>query len=357
MGLRAVGGRSLDRYDAASMRPPTLPTVVAVTLLAGCGETILLPSDGGVAAPDTAPASVTVILATAQRTPHDVALDGAWVYYTSIGDRAVRRVPRRGGVSRTLVVDEHGPTNLAVDDRFVYFGDYGRGENLFVDGRVGRVAKDGSGTVLYLAEDVPTVGAVLLDGDYVYYASMGTTVSGVYQNDGALFRVRKDGSARAEALTARDQRVPVGLAVDEAWVYWASAYGGTLARCPKSGCNGPPELLYAGQNQPRSVAVDDAWLYWASPQATAVFRAAKGGAGAVVELAASRGLPDGLVVAGPDLFWVEPVAHAVVRMPKEGGARPVALAADLGLPVAVAVDGDDVVFADEERGTIVRLAR
>lgn len=297
----------------------------------------------------------TIVLASNQYYPHGIAVDDRFVYFSCV-DEGTKRVPKTGGAVELVAASDHGPHMIAVDATYVYAADLGTAATDFHDGRVTRALKDKPNAALEIISPVvPAVGAIVLAGPYVYFTSMGTTTSGAYNNDGAIWRVLRDGGGAVRL--AKNQRRPMGLAVDAQYVYWTNNYEQSVARCGVDGCNEQPTTLYANVDVPRSLVVDEQSPYWSSIQGSNVVRAPKAGGGTIVELAVSRGFPDGLRLDGEELFWIESVTHAVEKMPRKGAVRPTEIASDLKLPIAVAVDAESAFFTDEGSGLVVRVPR
>lgn len=333
--------------------------------LVACGSAPAAPTpDAG--APDVKmkppPDPGRVQLSTLETSkPFGVAVDASFVYYSSV-DEGIFRVPKLGGAIDLLAADDHGPHVIVEDQDFIYAGDLGTPATDFTDGRVVRVSK-GGGELVLLASGLASAGMLALLGDTLFFTTIGTRSYGAYNNDGAIWRMPKDGSS-APVRLAKDQRRPSGMAVDAAYVYWANENAGTIQRCAIGGCNEAPEQLYDQQNVPRSLTVDAAFLYWTNQQGTDVMRAPKAPGGTPQEIAGSRGFPESIVATSTELFWTETLTHSVQRMPKDGSARPSALADDLGLPMCVVVDQAGVYFSDQGldgpkpiKAGVVRLPR
>jgi hypothetical protein len=69
-----------------------------------------------------------MVLARGERTPAALAVDSAYVWFTTLGDGAVKIVPKGGGAVRTLASGLAAPVAIAVDDTgaFVATRDDGR---------------------------------------------------------------------------------------------------------------------------------------------------------------------------------------------------------------------------------------
>lgn len=338
--------------------------LLALAALSACSGSPARPAPPLVAWPDAAgPADPgTVVLATrSDDLPYGVAVDGVNVYFTYI-DHGIYRAPKRGGDAVLLAADDHGPHALAVDDLWVYAVDLGTPDTDFQDGRVVRVAK-GGGPLEVLASGLGAPSGIVLAGAEVVFSAFGTRSFGAYNEDGAIYRAAKDGSA-APARLAKGQLGPTSVAADDAFAYWTNDYGGTVMRCALAGCGEAPSALYASLNEPSSVVAADDRLYWCNaqppsgePSGPDVVTAPKAGGGAIVELASSRGRPQSLVLDHGDLIWVETLTHTVQRLPKDGAPRPTAVASDLGLPERVTADAAAVYFSDQGKANVVRVPR
>lgn len=293
--------------------------------------------------------------------PFGIDVDAVYVYFSAI-DTGIMRTPKVGGAIDLLAADDHGPHVIAASEESIFVCDLGTPNNNFADGRLARVSKSG-GTLEILAHDIPSAGIVRVSGEYVYFTSMGTPMlGGGYLHDGAIYRVKKDGTGLLRL--AKDQEVPGGMVVDDAYVYWVAEDFGSVRRCAIGGCAEKPTELYSNLNVPLSMAVDEAWLYWSSKDNNIV-RAPKDGKGNIGELTGSRGLPKSIVVSRGELFWTDVYSHSVSRMPKDGSLLPKMIWQDpetdpmmpKSLPTVIAVDEASVYFTDQGWDDVVRIGR
>jgi len=192
------------------------------------------------------------------------AIDGAAAYFVSRRPGSdveeLVRAPLAGGAPSELAALSHpfGTRAIAVDDRFVYWNEFGD---------IWKVPKAGGG-----AEHLATASdifAIATDGTDVFFTDRGKSVSGV----GSVGHMPANGGPIE--WVASEQRLPWGLAVDEANVYWVSnadRVGGVYAR-PKSG--GAAFAIAILQNAPVYVAVDVTYVYWSVAGDGEIRRAAK----------------------------------------------------------------------------------
>ncbi len=244
-------------------------------------------------------------LATAQASPHDLALDAArrFVYWTNASGGALMASAFDAPKAVSLLDGLAQPEGLALDDLSLYWTDLITGEvrrgaltigasaTLSPEGAAIPPAPAGSsprrivvaskGLVCWtyegtlktatgviacsdltqttvLAKDQRTPRAIAADdqGDSgaVYFAS--------FDAEGGIFKVARDGKSFSPPVEiTKDQggeAFPNGLAVDGGAVYWTSRTKGTVKRF----ANGVIEVLATDQSNPGAVAVKDGVVYW-----------------------------------------------------------------------------------------------
>lgn len=148
---------------------------------------------------------------------------------------------------------------------------------------------------------------------------------------------------------------PVGIAVDDANVYWTDTADpdGQVMKLPKSG--GAPTALATEQPWAHGIAIDAANIYWTntvSMDQGSVNTMPIGG-GAPTTLAAQQDSPHSIAVAGGSVFWATLVG--VMRVPIGGGSATVA--ADGAFPGALTADGTHLYWANSgyPGGKIMKL--
>lgn len=147
----------------------------------------------------------------------DIVFDATHVYIATIpNDESantpppgrILAVPKGGGPLRTVATDVIAPLKLAVDDTHVYWASAGTlraaEEEVLADGKIERVAKDGTGRQT-LASDLSLPFSLLLDGNDVYFGELGIAVG---NSSAGTRRVPKNGGA---VIRLQDQVAPVEL--------------------------------------------------------------------------------------------------------------------------------------------------
>jgi len=148
----------------------------------------------------------------------DIVMDATHVYIATIpNDESantpapgkILAVPKGGGALRTVATNVIAPLKLDVDGTHVYWASAGTirtaEEDVLADGKIERVAKDGSGRQT-LASELSLPFSLLLDGGNVYFGELGIAVG----NDSAgTRRVPKSGGT---VTHLQDDVAPVELA-------------------------------------------------------------------------------------------------------------------------------------------------
>ncbi len=169
--------------------------------------------------------------------PYSVYPAGEHLYYSrGIGtaeSHGLYRLPIVGGAP--VLVDQGEVTGLATDGDAVFWG---RGNSLWtVNDRYGAIAK---------LATIETLNALLVDKDYVYWATLESP---------KLWRAQRSGGAPMQVATSIGSS-PVS---DGFHVYFISS--GAISRVPAGG--GDVEQLHQ-DDMAAGLALDDTHLYWAN---------------------------------------------------------------------------------------------
>lgn len=248
-----------------------------------------------------------------------------------------------GGAGVEVLAEIDGSVGaMAVDEAYVYVTRYA--------GTIVRVARRG-GTAETIGSGVGMALGLAVDDAHVYWTSLTGREVGRFPKGGGPVE-----------LYARTQRRPHGIAVDDAHVYWVnegsveaggSADDGELARAPKAG--GPKELLAVRLQAPRDVTRDrdgSLWLHcgpWGGENGAAY--AVPPGGGALELLARGLGLTSEVARAGGALAFVSQDDRALyaVRSPLAERRR---VGGGTYAPSAIAPDGDGVLAFREDGGRV-----
>jgi hypothetical protein len=339
--VSACGGRT-PLEGAAPSEPAGAPDAGFVDALDGC-------FGAGI-----------VAIASGEPLPLDLAIDSTSVYWVETGPSgdcttssgSVRKAPKGGGTATVLAQGELSPVALALDGTSAYWGD-GCGT-----GRI-RTAPLGGGAV----RELPTPATTFFRNDRY----LGVDDRSLYFNDYGMLAMPKDGSGPEQGLPGDSNNFVGGLAVDSTGAYWTALVGGTggtyavLSYLPSVGHVTTVDAPPAGSLGP--VALDDAWVYFAN-DGNAIARAPKTGGASTVLVTRSKAIL-ALAVDEANVYWAEGYwaggynsGTPVLAMRKAGGAAST-LAPDAASVRRIVVDDRCVywVEADLQLGKIVRAPK
>ena len=156
---------------------------------------------------------------------YSVAVDGSYLYWTSIGHNTVGRANLNGtGFNNSFITGANGPTAMAISASHVVW------PNINVK-TIGRANIDGSGTnQTALGPHASIAGAVAVDSSYIYWTSAGQ-----------LSRANIDGTGTTASFIAGVSS-PGSLAVDASHLYWMNS-GGSIGRANRDGTSATQSLV------------------------------------------------------------------------------------------------------------------
>jgi hypothetical protein len=190
---------------------------------------------------------------------HDVPIESVYV------------APLMGGTPTTLAAGQYQVTSTLTDASFVYWVDLGTG--FANDGAIRKVSRTGGGLPTTLASGLAAPFEMAADDTNLYFITIGTDVAlsdgGSSQTNGALMAVPKSGGTTS--VLVPNLVNPSGVAVDATNVYvvllgQVDSGGmpvdntGSVMRVAKSG--GTPTTIASGEPAPMGVAVDNTFVYW-----------------------------------------------------------------------------------------------
>ncbi|APR74895.1 Putative serine/threonine-protein kinase pknH [Minicystis rosea] len=277
-----------------------------------------------------------VILASGQRAPIDVAVDGQLVYWINLGvgehDGAVLAAPIGGGSAVTLAARQSRPSGMTVAAGHVYWVNYGNGTVMRAP------VHGGAPEVLRAGQRGPR--SVAVSADRVYWTN---------RNDGTV-RLLDEGG---ESTLASAQTQPGALALDAENVYWAERGGRRLMAISMRG--GAPRSLAYGPETPIGIAVDAKRVYWVEYDGGRVMSVLlKGGRSTV--LASGQRHPLAIAVDGERVYWTNQDEGTVMSVPLEGGSAT-RLCSGQAWPVSLSLDDVSLYWTNEKGGQVMRLAK
>lgn len=290
-------------------------------------------------------------LAPGQGQISDVVLDATYVYFSSISGDVVGRVPKAGGVVKTLASapNVHVAKRVRVNATHVFWAndDFGPG----TVSRCPLAGCTGAPTVLANPED-PT--GLALDSDYVTWA------------DSNAFEIRRrplDGGAAKLVVTPSAR--PLAVATDPPFTFWIEDFTGAVYRTEPA--DGGSVLIGVSGTSGRVIATDKSYVYWGSAQDPGdpghIARAPRAG-GPTDLLGEAHGEPRGLFVDDQRVYWAAwetasdggVVGGGVYSCDRAGCAiERVDVAVGIDHPSGVAVDNEAIYFGTKTG--VMKVAR
>lgn len=243
---------------------------------------------------DGAPA----VLAQSLKAPRALTEAGSSVFFAA-GDSGgwtyAHEVPKHGGLAKKTFADGMG------SERIPSISIEGNALALVSGATVKRGNTDGTGAFT-VAKEQTGASSVVLRAPYVYW-------------NGATSILRSNGaSPQAPELFSPEAVGTSELVADDATLYWCSA-DGALRSLRFDQPAGAPVVLDSGLKSPRGLAVDDSYVYWASATTGEVAAVPKGG-GARIVLATGQAEPYAIAATETAVFFTDRSAGTLMRIPR-----------------------------------------
>lgn len=285
-------------------------------------------------------------------------------------------------------------SGILVDGPDLFVGDLGSGD-ASIDGKLLRMAKDGSDVTILVPQGETTAWEMATDVDSVFWLSpTEAQVSRVAKSGGPVQVVASD-------QPPSDVSEPSGIAVSEGYVYWATfgtwrraAVGSSGAQSDFEAGTSPASIVAGGKSgdfflsdrdgwiyrkdpaaesiplvrfgAPGALALDSDYVYWLDGSSAGVARADRAGNIGATKLADGAPRPTGLAVDETHVYWTtrgdcdrEPACWSgtVNRVDKAGASKPEVLAEGPWPVFDVAVDDSAVYFTTGPAGVVYRVAK
>jgi hypothetical protein len=336
-GLEAAGAGGSGASTTSSSGASSSTAIASTPAASSSGS-----SGGGGAAPAACKPGDPPVVVVQAPSSNALALDAFDLYVAGLQTDVVGRAPKTGGAFEVIAKDVIAPWYVAVDATALYWA-----SACAVDPCGIFSAPKGGGAPTTIAA-VPSPFAIVVDDTTVFYTHTGLGPEGVA-------RVSKQGGAVTEL--AQHLAHPVGLAIDDAYVYWAAEDDGTIGRVSKQG--GAPELVATSGVGVWPLAVDGERVYWGVFTAAGYIASAPKSGGAESVLVTGLDQPVSVAVDEASIFVAVlgfgPCGGQILEVPKPSGA-PKVIADNEPDPTWVAVD-DSCVYWSRIDGTIKRAPK
>lgn len=305
--FRVVAG-TVTWVDQGSLQNSANDGLVATMPAAGCAD-----DSGG----------CVTLLAENQRSPAAVEVEpeSGDVYWTSITDGTLWRLPSQSKTPVAFAVGQSWPRWLALDDSVPVLFWVNSGQLGAADGEVrGAYLDEGTpgGAVLAAGLDSPiaiTAHIVSLGSTKIFWTNDGTT-------DTTGYVMAADSTGAGAQQIAGDQSHPRGIAANANHVFWTNTGDGSLMRATHSGSE--VDRLLSELATPSDVAVDASGLYWVEAgtpidYADGKVMAAKLDGSGAVTLATGERDPRRIALDGTHVYWLSRGSQGVQKCAQHDG--------------------------------------
>jgi hypothetical protein len=273
---------------------------------------------------------------------HDLLVAGAGeLYLARSSDDTIVAVPRSGGPPRTIARLEGPIWGMALADGALWLTTT-RLTDTHARGAVERIPVAG-GAPTVVAEGLARPRAIASDGRWVFVVDVDASEPGLLHRSAI---VRLPAAGGPPVIVGRCEGEVTGVLLDDANVYWANRFDGTIVAAPKAG--GDPRSLATERGLPEQLVESGGDLYWVERRSETVWSMPKAGGGPRTIVQDFAGFAN-LVVDARAIWWTSEAAVAgrfrVLTAPAAGGDAT---------PASEAVDGIDALASD---GTHLYWAR
>jgi hypothetical protein len=317
-------------------------SVVCAFVLVGCGARTLsdsfAPVDAGVeAAHDSAPpqncvpGASPVTLATADQAAA-LSVDATDVYFTDyLG--TVHSVPKGGGPNSSIAVGRipapDAIPNLALDDRFVFWGD---------PQTPGLLRSSKGGGRVDLLTQLADPGWVAVSNELICWT------------DSMMLSCSRKLGFFVDPVAIASGTVFADVALDPETVYWIDVDGIQALDLP-GGTIQPGQPRQLTSEHARHMALDDASIFFTNSVAVTKIPKAGGTASTVAAAVA----PGAIAVDADNVYWLDDAQGSVWRAPKSGAASPAVVTNSVRAKASIAVDDECLYFATA--GALMKVSK